>query len=375
MDRKKICWVTPDHFLDTDLMVVPYLLNSYDIHWLVIFYRIHRFKESDFDELIKQHPNLSVEFLYCNIPGKDVVRKFFSVNRLKRKILSIPVDLYYVNYVPTYPYHIQLFKGLPSLKTIFTAHDGSVKPVMRPNWLIRWSFKHAYKYPKYVNMFSRTQAELFEHNYPGPHVMLTHLGYKKLGDSTINKRTDCISFMAFGSLHEEKNVGLLIDAANQLYEEGERGFKVSINGVWQEKWDINERIKYPEIFEVSLGMVRNEDIPNLFGYNHYSVYPYKEMSQSGALKLAYGYHNPVICANLPGFVDEVEDWTDGYLFKSQDVNDLKRVMKKCICDGIEGYNHLREKMVKHVESKYSPEAISEQYISMLESVLKDNNQI
>lgn len=369
MLRKKICWVTPDHFLDVDMMVVPYLLDEYDIHWIIIFYKIHRFKESDFDKYKKQYSNLTIEFIHCNIGGKEIIKKFFSVAKLKNKILSIPADLYYINYVPIYPYHIQLFKGLPKDKTIFTAHDGSVKPVMRPNWLIKWCFKKAYKEPKFVNMFSRSQATLFSQNYPGPEIFIIPLGLKILGDVTVPKRNDCISFMAFGSMHEEKNVGLLIDAANQLYDEGVRGFKVSINGTWQESWNINERIKHPEIFELSIGMVPNDDIPNLFGMNHYCVYPYKEMSQSGALKLAYGYNNPVICSNLPGFKDEVVEGIDGYIFKSQDVNDLKRVMLKCIEDGKEGYDLLREKMKKHVYNMYSPEMISIEYKKMIYKVL------
>ena len=166
-------------------------------------------------------------------------------------------------------------------------------------------------------------------------------------------------------------MGLLIDAADQLYDEGLRGFKVSINGSWQETYDINDRIKHSEIFEVHLGMVPNEEIPNLFGKNHYNVYPYKMMSQSGALKVAFNYHNPVICSNLPGFTDEVIEGIDGYIFNSEDVENLKHVMKKCIVDGIDGYNKLRTKMIKHIDEVYATSSIVKAYQTMFKQVIQN----
>jgi glycosyltransferase involved in cell wall biosynthesis len=66
--------------------------------------------------------------------------------------------------------------------------------------------------------------------------------------------------------------------------------------------------------------------------------------------------------------DEVKEGVDGYLFRSQNVDDLKRVMRKCIEDGIEGYNELRSKMIEHVESLYSSEAICKLYVNMFNRI-------
>ena len=163
-----------------------------------------------------------------------------------------------------------------------------------------------------------------------------------------------------------------MEAANQLYEEGVRGFKVSINGVWRVEWKPEDKIRHPEIFELNIGSVPNEDIPNLFTYNHYAVYPYKNMSQSGAIKCAFNYHTPVIVSDLPGFTDEVEEGVEGFSFKSEDVDDLKRVMRECIHLKSDEYNVLVKKMTIDVENKYSIDSIVNQYVSMFEKLFLNN---
>jgi glycosyltransferase involved in cell wall biosynthesis len=342
MEKKTIVWLTPDPFIDVDLPIIPYLLDSYNIRWIIQFGLINRFQENEFDKL-KGLEGLKIEFFYVKHKGKDP-RRFLDTYRLIHRLHSIKADAYYVNIPPDKPFHLPLCMALPKDRTIITAHDGSIKSIMKPAWLVKWCLKKGYGRFKYVQMFSRSQAEEFGHNFPGHDVTVIPLALKDYGKPTENKRTDCISFLAFGTMHSEKNIGLLIDAADQLYDEGMRGFKVSIDGVWRENWNIYERVKHQDIFEIFIEMVPNNDIPNLFESNHYCVLPYKMMSQSGAIKVAYNYYNPVIVSDLPGFRDEVIDGTDGYYFKSDDVDDLKSVMKSCITDGVEGYMSLREKM-------------------------------
>ena len=271
--------------------------------------------------------------------------------------------------MPANPLSFPLFL-LPKKKTIYTAHDGEVTSILTMRHLVKLSFKF-YRMVKYVNMFSKSEADIFNLNFSRKQVFVIPLAAKDYGAASIEKRKDCISFLSFGTLHDEKNIGLLIEAANQLFEEGVENFKVSINGSWCVNWNIDDKIRHKSIFELNLNPIPNGDIPNLFGYNHYAVYPYKNMSQSGALKVAYFYNNPVIVTDLKGFTDEVEDNTDGYIFKSDDVLSLKQIMKKCIDDGFDGYNELQRKMRNHIEGKYSLENIANQYSQMFEKVLKN----
>lgn len=86
---------------------------------------------------------------------------------------------------------------------------------------------------------------------------------------------------------QKKNLELLIEAANQLAEEGVCGFKVSINGGWRVSWKIEDKIRHPEYFELNIGNIENKDIPNLFSYNHFAVYPYKKHVTKWGYKMCF----------------------------------------------------------------------------------------
>ena len=70
MLKKKICWVTPDWFVDVDMPIVPHLLEKYDITWIIFFpWRHNRFKEADFKHIMDEHPDLKVCFIHCKLYG------------------------------------------------------------------------------------------------------------------------------------------------------------------------------------------------------------------------------------------------------------------------------------------------------------------
>lgn len=368
--RKKICWVTPDSFVDCDIDIIPSLCKmGFDIHWIVTFSKYdRRYNPSDFEKIQKENANLKVECLMNNHRARYPHTMLFYL-KIKKIIKRLRPDLIYFNSVPVNPYMLPLYLWLPKDKTIVTAHDGSIKSIMRLAKLTEWMFRKCYTTKKYVQMFSPSQARLFQSNFPGPVVYVIPLAPKNYGIPTVSKRTDCISFFSFGTMHAEKNIGLLIDAAEELYEEGVRGFKVSINGKWCENYNVYERIKTKDIFELRLELIPNEAIANIFGYNYYAVLPYKAMSQSGAIKVAYNYYNPVIVSDLEGFTDEVVDGVDGFIFKSNSLDSLKQIMKECVEGGTKLYSELSERFKYHVDETYSLVAIVNQYAKMFNEVI------
>ena len=173
-----------------------------------------------------------------------------------------------------------------------------------------------------------------------------------------------IRFLSFGIINYGKNIELLIDAACILYEHGVKNFKVSINGKC-DNWEYyQERIKYPDLFECNIKMLPNSIIPNLFASSHYFVQPYRIVTQSGPMKIAFNYNTPIIASNLPGFSDEMEEGTTGYLFESESVDDLVRVMKKVIEKHSTDYVELKNRMESYVKANYSDTAIGQKYVEM-----------
>lgn len=369
--KKKICWVTPDCFVDVDLPIIPHLLEFYDINWIILFKKTNnRFSELDFSDLVIKYANLRIDFVHSDCRGRSP-KNIFYFGKVKRLIKNSSADLIYFDVVPSSPYILPLYKWLPREKTIFTAHDGRVTLAFPFARLIKPFFMRAFKSVVHVNMFSKYQASFFNQNFPGKDITIIPLALKDFGKATTQKRDDVVSFVFFGTVHRDKGLDLLIEAANQLVEEGVHGFKVVVAGRWNVNWKPEDLIRHPEIFELFTSEISNSEIPNLFTNNYFAVYPYRVVSQSGSIKCAYNYNTPVIVSNLPGFMDEMKEGIDGYSFISGDVTDLKRVMVECIKKDRNQYDGLCKKMKHHINETYSLPSIVEKYQSMFKKILSD----
>ena len=252
-----------------------------------------------------------------------------------------------------------------------TAHQGRVHEGMGHYRYYNFFRDLYYGRFKNVNMFSKSQCEYFKMIYPSSKVYQFLLGLKDYGSPTnIRPTSGKIRFLAFGAINHTKNLDLLIESACMLHERGVGNFVVSINGICN-NWDFyKSMIKYPEIFELNIRLIQNEEIPNLFNGAHYLVQPYRVVSQSGPTKVAFRYNLPVLCSNLPGFTDEVLDGVNGYYFEKGNAKDLADKMQMLLDNHLNNYQSLLEKEKKYTEMFYSVERLVEQYINMFTEVSK-----
>jgi glycosyltransferase involved in cell wall biosynthesis len=368
--KSSITWVTPDYFVDCDSNpeIWSGILEHFNVHWIILLPHTNaRFSEKDFVEL-NQLPGLTIEIIHWNHRARSPKMLFF-YEKVYNRIQAIRSELVYFNYVPTSPYVLPLYWRLNKSRTVVTAHDGSVKPSFSMPWLAKIVFALSFKTVHYVNMFSDSQAALFRSTFTRSKIYITPLGLKDFGKSTVGKRNDDIVFLFFGSIHSNKNIELLIDAGCKLYERGVRGFKISINGSCSDWERYKAHIKYPEIFECNIRFHQNSEIPDLCASSHYMLFPYKEMSQSGALKVAFQYNLPVITSDLPGFTDEVKDHVNGFIFESENLEDLERVLLGRIEKHEAEYEALQQKIVQYNQENYAPEVLAGKYVDMFDNVL------
>ena len=365
-NKKKIIWITPDAFLDTDLNydVMSEILKFFDIHWLVYFPLKSRFKESDFKPFLDNNSNLTVDFFYSRTRERNPI-KIFEYLKICKIVKKDKADIVYLNMGPISPWQIPMYYMLPSRKTIVTAHQGRVHEGM--GHYKYYNFLRSIYYGKFknVNMFSKSQAELFMIEHPKSRIFQFLLGLKYFGEPT-NKRPvyGDVRFLSFGTINYTKNIDLLIDAACLLYERGVRGFKVAINGVCKDWSWYQNKIRYPEVFENQIKMIDNSEIPNLFNGSHYLVQPYRVVSQSGPTKIAFRYNLPVLTSNLPGFKDEVIEGVNGYFFKKGDVEDLADKMQMLIERHKINYSMLLHNEKTYTDGHYSLKVLAKQYIDM-----------
>jgi glycosyltransferase involved in cell wall biosynthesis len=78
---------------------------------------------------------------------------------------------------------------------------------------------------------------------------------------------------------------------------------------------------------------------------------------------------PVIVSNQPGFVEEVIDGLNGFIFNTSDVDSLAETLIRVLSKHNE-YESMRANMSKLIQQKYSIENIGERYDFMFKEVLQ-----
>lgn len=316
--------------------------------------------------LEKVSPNITCHFYVQSNRLRSFLNiKFYRI--LLRNVVSGDPDIIYINY-QGYPYLAIVTKLLlNSRNVIWAVHQATPHLGMKHSLLVKLYFD--FLYTKFCNyqLFSATQEEVFKTLYPNRKVTLIPLALKDFGMTTCNPPADKIVFMNFGKIIKNKNIGLLIQAACILYDEGYQNFKVKICGAC-DNWNYYQKmIRYPEIFDLHISMIDNKEIPNLFGEAHYFILPYSAISQSGQLKIAFNYNVPIIASDLDEFVKEIIDNKTGYLFENNNVYSLVDVMRKAIELHCDNYENLRGEQKQRAE-KYNKENIACLYRKLFDSI-------
>lgn len=375
MKRKKtkIMWITADWFVDHDFLLVSQIANVVDIHWIILFPLFNqRFKESDFDIIKERNKRLRITFCYIKYRQRNPmnIRDYSLINKIQE--LENP-DVIYIDIGVDNPWSLPMYVRLPQKKTIVVLHQGVPHEGMKYRRISNVVRKIIFNRLKFVKMFSKPQALIFQKNFPHNIVFYSPLPLIGFGVAT-NKRPIGVPvrFLSFGTLNYTKNIDLLIDAACLLYERGVKDFRISINGACKDWSWYQQRIKYPCIFELDIRLINNREIPNLFNGVHYLVQPYRVVTQSGPMKIAFNYNLPDITSDLPGFTDELVEGVNGFTFETGNAESLADRMQWLIENHKTIYPALLNKMNNYTKEHYSNEVITREYIEMFEEIIRNN---
>lgn len=366
---KKIVWVTADYFADTDLNidVMTKVTSCFKVLWIVLEGKTPYFEHDAYSE-IKQLPNMELVFMKNAFRTRDPRSVLFYLKVL-RKIHAYKPNLVYYNVAPN-PASALMCLFLHVDKTIFTAHDGKAQNDSAAFGRMRtFAYNVTFKHAKNINMFSKAQADLMRQTYGEKNINITNLPLKNFGVSKKTKPVEFVRFLSFGHIIYQKNIDLLIEAGNLLYEKGVRCFKISINGTCEDWTFYEKKIKHPEIFECNPNFISNDKLLDLFSTSHYAVFPYRRVSQSGVLKVAFNYGLPVIVSNIGSFKEEIVEGTNGFFFKVGNAQSLANVMEKVLNLHQNGYTALCNKMQEYTQSHYSSEKSAKSYIEFFNTVI------
>jgi glycosyltransferase involved in cell wall biosynthesis len=139
----------------------------------------------------------------------------------------------------------------------------------------------------------------------------------------------------FGFIRPYKGLDILLDAFRSIAPEhpdlslliaGERFHsrdKTSGQdcGYWKETGPVQSQVVWIDRY------VPDEEIGRYFALADVFVAPYRSVTQSGPLNIAYAFDRPAIASDLPGFRECVEVGESGYLFEPGNAADLARTIE------------------------------------------------
>lgn len=108
--------------------------------------------------------------------------------------------------------------------------------------------------------------------------------------------------------------------------------------------------------------ISNECINLYFSASDIVVLPYRKISQSGIIPMAYHFDKPVICSDITSFQENIIENETGYLFKKNDSKHLSIV----ITDVYKNHDFIKsQENVKKYKSRYSFENFLKHFEELL----------
>lgn len=361
--RKKICWITPDYFLIVDAPKVPFLVNEFDIKWILVnTYKTNRktdglltydFKPEEFNLKYRQR-DLRIIIQYI---------------RLILMIRQAKADLIYISF-HGFPFFFPLFlRFFSPAKVVWGVHNVRTPQGASNSRLMDIYQDYIFKRIRNVHVFSEYQLDVVKKLYPGKRHFLIPLTLEDYGTSTITPPTDRIRFLFFGYIKEYKGLDLLIESFLKLRNSGFNNIELLIVGKC-ENWEVYESMINGETaIKKRIESIPNSEIPDVISSCHYILLPYRDSAQSGVLNLAYQYNRPVIISDIEAFRQSVTEGYTGFYFKNGSVESLTGVMKDVISEHQERFPVLTENVKSFAETEFAMEEIISRYRSLLNTCI------
>jgi glycosyltransferase involved in cell wall biosynthesis len=131
--------------------------------------------------------------------------------------------------------------------------------------------------------------------------------------------------------------------------------------------DLVKELQLEDVIFFDSRYIPMDEIEPLMQIANVVVFPYRNISQSGALQVAYAFGKPVIATNTGGFPDSVDDGKSGYLVPTESPVQLAEAIIKIISNPV-----LAKEMgsySKHLsETRFAWEPIAEEILKVYKGI-------
>lgn len=137
-----------------------------------------------------------------------------------------------------------------------------------------------------------------------------------------------------GQIRPYKGLEFLVDAWRSVAEEvPEARLVIAGRGSDDYVSSLQERVKTDRDSIIwSLGFVSKQDLVSLHAHAQILVYPYRDITQSGALMTGLSFGKPIVGTNVGGIAEVVTHGENGFLVDYGDVNGLADSLKVLLED-------------------------------------------
>ena len=221
-------------------------------------------------------------------------------------------------------------------------------------------------------LFSSQQAGLMQKDHPNKNIFYIPLFLIKNDFEVPNKnyrgRNELINFLFFGKIFYYKGLDILIKAGNVLALRY-TNFKIIIAGHCDDFTKYERLIKNKEVYELKISYLSKDEIQELMMKADILVLPYRQVTQSGPLSMAFNFGIISLASDLDGFQELIKKGHNGFLFKNNSVDDLVKVMEEIILMSYSDRDVIRKNLNKFVSENYDLSKFVDKYKAMFNSVI------
>lgn len=366
--KKAIVWITPDYFYDVDWPIIKNLKHYYDIKWYVIWGAGSLRNKPSNDDIYK--------FVQLNYRYRDlrIIRQYWGIIKEIKGIN--PVVVY--NAFLGMPFFLPLLFNLFGKKNVvFEGHEIDPYVSASHDRLSVAYARYNLKNVGHVQVFSKHAEMEFHRLYPGRNCTYVPMVPKDYGKpNRYIEHKNKTAFLFFGGIRSTKRFDVLLDAFLNLDENYSSRAELWVYGncSGEERGKYLQSILGHNNIKVLFDFVPDELIPDLFTSASYLVQPYQQITQSGPMMIAYNYGLPIIASDIDGFKERIKDGENGFLFKKNDVTDLKRILEFCIDQKEEDYRRIKENAISFAVKEYAPDIVLAKYRDMLDKFIAQNGR-
>jgi len=138
----------------------------------------------------------------------------------------------------------------------------------------------------------------------------------------------------FGQIKEVKGLDLLLRAMPAILAEHPHTILVIAGRPWGTRFSdyqaLIERLGIARSCVTRIHFIPDDDLPLFYQACDLVILPYRRIYQSAVLLMALGFGKAVLTSDIPGMTDIVSDGDTGFLFRSEDPEDLARAANRAL---------------------------------------------